>query len=245
MVKFCLKRSSNLPEPDKGDIAKSRPRPNSLLFHQTHRGHFHIKGNISPPRSTLDRHSRRNYVFISVGKKGPLNMPPKRKTEATAAEPVAKRRSARQAEKSFAATAAAPENEAMTLMTADAKGGRGRGAGKSGTKTEDAVIDAPRRVAKDRVASKPAKPAPKPKAHEISKGENEGGEGGARAMSEDPDIESIPARNPEVERHEGEWFWLMKAEPEPRFENGIDVSFSIDDLRAREVPEPWDGELPL
>lgn len=173
----------------------------------------------------------------------PLNMPPKRKTEATVAEPVAKRRSARQAEKGFAATAAAPQSEAKTLMTADANGGRGRG--KSGAKTEDAVIDAPRRVAKGGVASKSAKPAPKPKAQKISKGENEGGEGGGRAMSEDPDIESIPARNPEVERHEGEWFWLMKAEPEPRFENGIDVSFSIDDLRAREVPEPWDGELPL
>ncbi|KAL8289501.1 hypothetical protein RB597_001212 [Gaeumannomyces tritici] len=36
-------------------------------------------------------------------------------------------------------------------------------------------------------------------------------------------------------------YWLMKAEPETRLENGHDVSFSIDDLASRTVPEPWDG----
>ena len=36
-------------------------------------------------------------------------------------------------------------------------------------------------------------------------------------------------------------YWLLKAEPESRFENGIDVKFSIDDLAARTKPEPWDG----
>jgi hypothetical protein len=38
-------------------------------------------------------------------------------------------------------------------------------------------------------------------------------------------------------------YWLLKAEPEPRFENGVDVSFSIDDLAAKTEPEPWDGKL--
>jgi hypothetical protein len=33
----------------------------------------------------------------------------------------------------------------------------------------------------------------------------------------------------------------LKAEPESRFENGIDVKFSIDDLAAKTEPEPWDG----
>ncbi|KAI0104721.1 PUA-like domain-containing protein [Nemania sp. FL0031] len=37
------------------------------------------------------------------------------------------------------------------------------------------------------------------------------------------------------------WYWLMKAEPESRFENGVDVKFSIDDLASRKDPEPWDG----
>ncbi|OAA40561.1 thymocyte nuclear protein 1 [Metarhizium rileyi] len=62
-----------------------------------------------------------------------------------------------------------------------------------------------------------------------------------RASSEDPDVDSIPAINPEAPRHEGEWYWLMKAEPETRYENGIDVRFSIDDLRAKTKPEGWDG----
>ncbi|CAK7210179.1 hypothetical protein SBRCBS47491_000689 [Sporothrix bragantina] len=36
-------------------------------------------------------------------------------------------------------------------------------------------------------------------------------------------------------------YWLLKAEPESRFENGVDVRFSIDDLAACTAPEPWDG----
>ncbi|KAK7567524.1 PUA-like domain-containing protein, partial [Phyllosticta paracitricarpa] len=35
--------------------------------------------------------------------------------------------------------------------------------------------------------------------------------------------------------------WLMKAEPESRIENGVDVKFSIDDLAAATEPEAWDG----
>jgi predicted RNA-binding protein with PUA-like domain len=38
-----------------------------------------------------------------------------------------------------------------------------------------------------------------------------------------------------------EVFWLLKAEPLPRIENGVDVAFSIDDLAACTVPEPWSG----
>ncbi|RYP57091.1 hypothetical protein DL769_009697 [Monosporascus sp. CRB-8-3] len=36
-------------------------------------------------------------------------------------------------------------------------------------------------------------------------------------------------------------YWLLKAEPGSRFENGTDVKFSIDDLASRTEPEPWDG----
>lgn len=36
-------------------------------------------------------------------------------------------------------------------------------------------------------------------------------------------------------------FWLMKAEPNSRIENGVDVKFSIDDLKAVTEPEPWEG----
>lgn len=36
-------------------------------------------------------------------------------------------------------------------------------------------------------------------------------------------------------------YWLLKAEPESRFEKGVDIKFSIDDLAAKTEPEPWDG----
>lgn len=39
-------------------------------------------------------------------------------------------------------------------------------------------------------------------------------------------------------------YWLLKAEPNDRFENGVNVKFSIDDLAMAEVPEPWDGRFP-
>lgn len=78
------------------------------------------------------------------------------------------------------------------------------------------------------------KSAPNPKAN---------GTETPRAVSEDPDPDSIPTTNPDAPRHDGEWYWLLKAEPETRMENGHDVRFSIDDLRARKKPEGWDGEL--
>lgn len=44
------------------------------------------------------------------------------------------------------------------------------------------------------------------------------------------------------ERADGEvGYWLMKAEPNSRLENGVDVKFSIDDLAAKSEPETWDG----
>lgn len=46
----------------------------------------------------------------------------------------------------------------------------------------------------------------------------------------------------EHEKNEGTQYWLMKAEPEAREVNGIDVSFPIDKLAAATEPEPWDGQ---
>ncbi|KPM37549.1 hypothetical protein AK830_g9028 [Neonectria ditissima] len=65
--------------------------------------------------------------------------------------------------------------------------------------------------------------------------------GPSAPVSEDVDVDSIPTENPNAPKHDGEWYWLMKAEPETRLENGIDVRFSIDDLRAKKKPEGWDG----
>lgn len=46
---------------------------------------------------------------------------------------------------------------------------------------------------------------------------------------------------PKEVKDPGRQYWLMKAEPESRVENGVDVRFSIDDLAAKSEPEPWDG----
>ncbi|KAK0672136.1 PUA-like domain-containing protein [Cercophora samala] len=46
-----------------------------------------------------------------------------------------------------------------------------------------------------------------------------------------------PASDEPTERN----YWLLKAEPETRYENGVDVKFSIDDLADKTEPEPWDG----
>ncbi|KAF2714797.1 DUF55-domain-containing protein [Pleomassaria siparia CBS 279.74] len=40
---------------------------------------------------------------------------------------------------------------------------------------------------------------------------------------------------------EQEVYWLLKAEPLPRIENGVNVAFSIDDLEKCTKPEPWSG----
>jgi hypothetical protein len=47
-----------------------------------------------------------------------------------------------------------------------------------------------------------------------------------------------------VDKDEGKQYWLMKAEPDSRVENGVDVKFSIDDLMNAKVPEGWDGKGP-
>lgn len=54
-----------------------------------------------------------------------------------------------------------------------------------------------------------------------------------------PDLGSAPPQT----SSSGRQYWLLKAEPASRFENGVDVKFSIDDLAAKTEPEPWDGML--
>ncbi|KAI0202790.1 PUA-like domain-containing protein [Astrocystis sublimbata] len=56
-----------------------------------------------------------------------------------------------------------------------------------------------------------------------------------------PKIPSKPAVGGATSSASKRSYWLMKAEPESRFENGVDVKFSIDDLASKTEPEPWDG----
>ncbi|KFA72083.1 hypothetical protein S40288_02299 [Stachybotrys chartarum IBT 40288] len=136
-----------------------------------------------------------------------------------------KRRSTRLTKDASAPSIAAPAplTKAVTVATKSTK---------TDKKARIRAEPAPRRKAQKSTVQEPV---PEPILEPASKDK------ASRAVSEDPDPESLPTTNPEAPRHEGEWYWLMKAEPESRFENGHDVRFSIDDLRAKEKPEGWDG----
>ena len=172
-------------------------------------------------------------------------MPPRKRASAPtsdAVEPVPKRRSSRQA---AAASTAAPSSSSKADEQAPADGG------KSSTKTANPKQTSkanqtlnPKQTPETKSTKKSSAPAKKPSAPaKAVKDDHDGG----RSVSPDPDPESIPRQNPDAVRHDddGPWYWLMKAEPESRFENGIDVRFSIDDLRACTKPEGWDGMSPF
>ncbi|EYB27158.1 hypothetical protein FG05_12606 [Fusarium graminearum] len=151
-------------------------------------------------------------------------MPPRKRSAPEASEEVApKRRSLRQA---ASKTQSEPEAAPVTKTNTPKKPAKA-----AAQKQEKEPKSSPKQqklAAKE--AAKPKKSAKKQEAPI-----------GTRAESEDPDIDSIPTTNPDAPRHDGQWYWLMKAEPETRIENGVDVKFSIDDLRAKTEPEGWDG----
>ncbi|OAA69625.1 AT DNA binding protein [Cordyceps fumosorosea ARSEF 2679] len=185
-------------------------------------------------------------------------MPARKRNNAVAngaddAEPVAKRRSSRQA---AAATASNPA-PAQVKKPASAQSETKQPSEVAKSKVSKKAADKWAKVngkasAAATEAAKPAKVAKKAAPATTKPGGKEGKkakasvkdteeDGADRAGSEDPDVDSIPAVNPDAPRHEGEWYWLMKAEPETRMENGHDVRFSIDDLRAKTRPEGWDA----
>ncbi|EHK24267.1 uncharacterized protein TRIVIDRAFT_229796 [Trichoderma virens Gv29-8] len=180
-------------------------------------------------------------------------MPPRKRTrdDGDAAEPVAKRRSSRQAAASIKKAEQEEQVETEVKKAAPAKK-RAVTAKESKSKSDKVNKTAATAKSSDTTEEKKKKKPAKKSAKEQDDDEKEakpsaGGDKAksdaqtSRAVSEDPDIDSIPAVNPDAPRHDGEWYWLMKAEPETRYENGIDVRFSIDDLRAKEKPEGWDG----
>lgn len=168
-------------------------------------------------------------------------MPPRKRIrdEGEAAEPVAKRRSSRQA---AASIKKAEEKEQIATEVKKAAPAKKPAASAKESKN----VNKPAATTTDdkKKATKKDSKKANAKKEDDEKASSGGDKAKAeRAVSEDPDIDAIPATNPDAPRHDGEWYWLMKAEPETRFENGIDVRFSIDDLRAKEKPEGWDGEF--
>ncbi|KAJ4045861.1 hypothetical protein NW761_007877 [Fusarium oxysporum] len=153
-------------------------------------------------------------------------MPPRKRSAPTAdasEEAAPKRRSLRQAAKGN------PEPEAPPSAKA------------SPPKKAAKVANA-KKQEKPKAPAKPSK-TEEPDASKVKKADKkkEPAQSSSRGVSEDPDIDSIPTVNPDAPKHDGQWYWLMKAEPETRIENGVDVKFSIDDLKAKTEPEGWDG----
>ncbi|CAG9936524.1 unnamed protein product [Clonostachys rosea f. rosea IK726] len=186
-------------------------------------------------------------------------MPPRKRALDAAGdgEPTAKRRSSRQATAAAATASAATAQHKAATASAKAVPTTTTARKQQERKQKPASKDpAPATKPKGRVATKTkakarvkSRGAPKAEAEDEDEAAADTDEAekkkpsasGGRGVTPDPDPASLPAQNPETVRHDGEWYWLMKAEPESRFEGGVDVRFSIDDLRACTKPEGWDG----
>lgn len=184
-----------------------------------------------------------NRLSINFNTLTTIAMPPRKRNAPTSEEPIPKRRSLRSATRSQAQSAESKPQQSVKeedVKPQELKPARSeKKSAKKPTKTskpdpKNASDKTPKTEKVDKAVKKDqADKTNKPNATE------------SRDVSETPDIDSIPTRNPNAPKHDGEWYWLMKAEPETRMENGIDVRFSIDDLRAKEKPEGWDGKSTL
>lgn len=161
---------------------------------------------------------------------------PKRKSPSQHDEEPPLRRSTRQ--KTSAAPVAVPKPPKSSTSSRPANTGSGDNISRKAPapKVEGAKKATAKTKAKDQHKEPPAKArsidgakAKKPSSPEAAKAETEPkAEGSADGSSST-----------------GRQYWLMKAEPESRIENGIDVKFSIDDLASKKEPEPWDGKILL
>ena len=101
------------------------------------------------------------------------------------------------------------------------------------------------RVAKSTKASKPAEKATKA-AKTDTNGRRSSNVSVEIPKQKTEETVDEQGQNGEDEEEEGgHSYWLMKAEPESRIEKGMDVKFSIDDLKAATKPEGWDGKFVL
>lgn len=163
-------------------------------------------------------------------------MPPKRKagqTDASVDDDVQPRRSTRQRTSTTAAaieSANTPKKTTTKKPAATAKKAATPKATKSKAKQKQQADD----------GDDGKQAAPPAAGDETKKPKPNGVKGKAKkpAKSTATKTEEPPK---DVAEDQGRQYWLMKAEPESRIENGVDVRFSIDDLAAKDEPEPWDG----
>lgn len=99
------------------------------------------------------------------------------------------------------------------------------------------------RVTKSAIKGRPSKKTKQP-AHENKSAPNANGEADDIDYDDPTHDANITEATTIIQADRS--YWLMKAEPESRIEknaNGddVDVKFSIDDLRSRTEPEPWEG----
>ncbi|KAI1271884.1 DUF55-domain-containing protein [Xylaria sp. FL0933] len=163
---------------------------------------------------------------------------PKRKAAELNSEPPALRRSTRRK------PLTAPDTDASTHANADTNENKKRESKATQTSKEaqkSELKGAPKSdedtaQAQDEEAQTRKKSPTKTKKENTSV-KKRGKTAATKANSDEKTATKTTPQKPSDER----WYWLMKAEPESRFENGVDVRFSIDDLAAKTEPEPWDG----
>ncbi|KAL2814319.1 PUA-like domain-containing protein [Aspergillus granulosus] len=134
-------------------------------------------------------------------------------------------------------------DSSLATPTTGEKRGRGRP-----RKYPEGSTPAPREGPKRGRGRPPKNPAaqasPKPKTPTGSsrgRGRPRKTTGETNASDSTPKSKASSAQADKAQDNGGRSYWLMKAEPESRLEKGVDVKFSIDDLRDAKEPEPWDG----
>lgn len=147
---------------------------------------------------------------------------PKRKAPADSADDAPRRRSTRQ--RTSTTTSTAPSAPASPAVPKAAKAQK--------QKKESKTI-AKAKTPKEKQASNA----------KVKDDDDDDDEEAAVAKPAATNKKKTPAKADTTVGATGSQYWLMKAEPETRYENGVDVSFSIDDLAAKKEPEPWDGVL--
>ncbi|KKA25835.1 AT DNA binding protein [Rasamsonia emersonii CBS 393.64] len=171
-------------------------------------------------------------------------MPPK-KRKSTVADTSANEQPSKRARKPVAETAATTRSKPKTAPAKGADTPRKRG---RSPKNRDSTTGASAKSTVAKTQEKPKRPRGRPPKKQQSAQAQPSSTSGTRGENEQ--LSSKPEEEQKnVEEHEdnadeqndGRSYWLMKAEPESRIVKGVDVKFSIDDLRAAEGPEPWDG----